>query len=214
MIVKELDKKLKLLKDIIWPTRMALAVCFIISLVYVFIYSIANSFNQFNSNQNQYVINYIQVDFEKFLTRLSQYSFVNFLVPILLWVLVGIAVYIFVRLLVGDTDELLFDFSKRKNFLWPRGAKPHILLDFFERVLFRLLIFILIIIYFIHVVSPFLLGHFNVPNVFGNSIHIWLKNHELVSVLIFILLDTLVLFGVVVLLRLLFMKTRLLNSRG
>jgi len=166
------------------------------------------------TSQNTYIINHIKVDFNIFLTKLSSYSFVNNLVPVLFWTLVGIMVYIFVRLMVGDVDEFWYDLSKRKNFLWPDGAKPHIIIDFFERVVIRFFIFICLVIYIVNFVSPFLKGVVVVPDIFGSSAQTWLSSDIIASLIIFCLLETIALYGLVILLRLLLMKRRLLSRLG
>ena len=214
MIVRDFNKKLKLFVDILRPSWMSLAICLFIALLTVVFYYLFKSVKAVDSTQNTYIINYVQVDFNNFLKKLSSYSVVNNLVPVLFWAIVGILVYIFVRLMVGDVDELWYDISKRKKFLWPSGAKPHIIIDFFERVLLRFVVFIALIIYLVHFVSPFFLGRVLVPQIFGTSMQNWLISYPIISAFVFILLETIALYGVVVLLRLLLLRRRLLSNRG
>jgi hypothetical protein len=130
------------------------------------------------------------------------------------WAVVGITIYFFARLMVGDTDELLLDLSKRKKFLWPNGVRPHIILDFFERVLLRLVIFVILVIYIIHVLSPFMLGRTIVPDIFGAKLQTDIANNTIATQLIFLMLETVAIFGVVILLRFLLMRSRLLSRTG
>jgi len=214
MRAKEINKRILMFVDLIRPTWMSFVICFTISVLTVLFYYIFKSIKSVQSSQNTYIVNYVQLDFNKFLTKLSNYSIVNNLVPILFWAFVGILVYIFVRLMVGDVDEFWYDLSKRKRFLWPNGAKPHIIIDFFERVVIRFVVFIFLVIYFVHVVSPFFLGGVVVPDLFGDTLKKNISNHIFLSVPLFIILETIALFGIVVILRLFLLKRRLLSNRG
>lgn len=126
----------------------------------------------------------------------------------LFWVLVGLVVYAVLALIVTNARELEKDLQARHN-IWPQASsKDRPLLVFLAQVLFRAVIFVLTLLYVQHVLA-FALGG---PLDSFWPANQWLHMHAFTKGALLVLVDIALLHGLVVLLRLLLLRSRLFSS--
>jgi hypothetical protein len=127
----------------------------------------------------------------------------NTAVVALFWAVVGVFVYMLVLGITGALRELGTGLEEQ-TYLWPKGVNPHApLKGFAERVGVHVLAFIILLLYIFLPLAIVLHG----PLLLGS----WLAGNSVLLHIVWFVLGTITWHGLTVVLRLLFLRERLLG---
>ncbi len=136
-----------------------------------------------------------------FVTHVFGQTHTNTAVVALFWAIVGVFVYVLVLGVMGSLRELGSDIEER-TYLWPQGANPHSpLVGFFERAGVHVVALVILALYIFY---PLAIVLHSPSFISGATAH-----SSLIVDVIWFVVGTIVWHGLVVVLRLLFLRNRI-----
>ncbi len=208
---KDWSNKIRLYGNIVVPSGISLSLSIGLSLITLFIYHLHIFLNYLDVRGNIGIGSYIINHINKLLSFVFGNNNIDNVVLLIFWASIGLIVYYVARIVLRDLDEFSLDVTGRNKFLWPRNSHPNILQRFFERFLFSLATSLVLVIYCAHILSFFLRGRVLTFGFLSPQATHWLYAHSIINQAIFVISEIIALHVVVVLLRLIFMRSRLFS---
>ena len=211
MKIRSLLNRLSQYSRIILLSGIGLVTYSVMAILTFFIYHLHLLLNYFKINGSLRLGSYLLEHINKILVAVFGTNNTNVVVLAFFWGSVGLVVYFVISIFASDVTELSEDIYEKRKYIWPKNTKPELVKIFIEKNLLRLALIFLLSFYCAHVLSFFLHGKVASINILGNLIYQWLLVHNFYNDVAFILAEIIALHGVTIILRLVFLKPRLIG---